>query len=442
MMKRLRRTTMYLIFICAFLLCVNVSLGYVLTKQSDAAIRTLIENRMLDVSNTAAAMLDGDELRIIQADDKDTPEYQSVLKTLSYFQDNIDLSYIYCVRDMGNKNFVFTIDPSDDPGEFGEAVAYTEALYQASLGTPSVDKEPYGDRWGRFYSAYTPVYDSDHQITGIVAVDFSADWYERQISTQIKTTILVSGVSLFIACLLIIFVAARFRKQFRFMINEMNVVSDGIETLVKEISPETELGMQQEAKADTDDGGIGELSNKIHSLEDQLGEKIAFVRSQAYVDGLTGLGNRTSYEEQVNQIEDAIKAGNAEFGVAIFDLNGLKGINDTFGHEQGDRAIVKVAGVLKRTFGEAKLYRIGGDEFIVLTEGKEKDFSSKLDVIEKELGGRELVTVAKGCAKYHPNEDAGYRDVFKRADNAMYEDKKAFYQTHEDRRKGTKDKTE
>ncbi len=60
----------------------------------------------------------------------------------------------------------------------------TDALYQASLGKPSVDKVPYEDSWGRFYSAYSPVFDSNGKVAGIVAVDFSADWYDKQIRTQ------------------------------------------------------------------------------------------------------------------------------------------------------------------------------------------------------------------------------------------------------------------
>ena len=435
MIKGLRNTTIYLIIISVFLLSVNLFLGYMLTTQSDTAMRTLIENRMLDVSNTAAAMLDGDALRVIQADDVETPEYQSVLKTLSYFQNNIDLEYIYCIRDMGNDLFVFTIDPSDDPGEFGEPVVSTEALRLASQGTPSVDKVPYGDRWGRFYSAYTPVYDSKHQITGIVAVDFSAEWYEKEIADQVKTTVKISAISLIIACITILFIGSRYKKQFQYLIKEMNEVSNGIETLVREVSPETSMSKQQgEEKADTKNG-IEELSNQIQSLQNRLSGQISYVRSLAYMDGLTGLGNRTAYEEQVGKLDDEAKTGKARFGVILFDLNGLKGINDQQGHEQGDQAIVMVASILKKVFDDCKIYRIGGDEFVVLMEGSCDDVEIRIKAVDAQLELTEGITVAKGFSEYLSATDDGYREVFKRADNAMYFDKKAFYKTHQDRRK-------
>ena len=87
---------------------------------------------------------------------------------------------IYCVRALDDGSFVFTIDPDpESPGAFGDHIPYTEALYNASLGTPGVDKEAYVDQWGRFYSAYSPVFDSNGNVTDIVAVDFTADWVDR-----------------------------------------------------------------------------------------------------------------------------------------------------------------------------------------------------------------------------------------------------------------------
>ena len=119
MKKRLKGTGKYIILLGIFLFIVNISMGLVLTVESSEAMKDLIRDRMLDISNTAASMIDGDTLRDIQAEDVDTPEYQEILKTLTYYQDNINLKYIYCIRDMGDKNFVFTIDPTVvDPGSF------------------------------------------------------------------------------------------------------------------------------------------------------------------------------------------------------------------------------------------------------------------------------------------------------------------------------------
>ncbi len=99
--------------ISLLLLAANLLLGGVLVHQSRDSMKTLLEQRMLDVSNTAAAMLDGDALEKLEAKDRDTPPYQEALSRLRFFQDNIklNLKYIYGIRDMGDGTFTFTIDP-------------------------------------------------------------------------------------------------------------------------------------------------------------------------------------------------------------------------------------------------------------------------------------------------------------------------------------------
>lgn len=437
-MKKLSRTSVYMLLIGLFLLAVNICLGLVLIRQSSAAMRSLIESRMLDVANTAAALLDGDTLKTLQADDEGTPAYQNVYKMLTCFEDNIELEYIYCVRDLGGGEFVFMIDPDAvAPGEFGEHIPYTDALYQASLGAPGVDKVPYEDNWGRFYSAYSPVFDSEHGVAGIVAVDFSAEWYENQISQQLRTTLLLSGLSLLLGVVIAAMLVTNYRKRFRQALDEMNVVSDGIETLVHEVAPRILVRPKPEAEDLPAGDELAELGSRIRSLENQLSEQISLVRSQAYIDGLTGLANRTAYEDRVKQLEEEIENEAAAFSLAMFDLNGLKEINDLHGHQQGDRVITEAASVLREVFGNERLYRIGGDEFIAVLEGARRDAESLLTAVARRLAERSSVTAASGCAVFDPESDTGYRDVFKRADNAMYNDKKQYYLANggRDRRK-------
>ncbi|MDO4989135.1 MAG: hypothetical protein Q4E45_01385, partial [Eubacteriales bacterium] len=178
MKKKLGLRARIILVASAFMLATNLALGAALMQQSRRAMKTLIDERMLDVVNTAAAMLDGDVLDRLRAEDKGSPEYQAVLNTLVVFRDNINLAYIYYVRDMGDGTFTFGID-SDPiaPGEFGSPVSYTDALARAGKGTPSVDETPYEDEWGRFYSAYSPVFDSSGKVAGVVTVDFEAAWY-------------------------------------------------------------------------------------------------------------------------------------------------------------------------------------------------------------------------------------------------------------------------
>ena len=284
-MKRMNPAARSLILIFVFLIAANILLAGVLISDSRRAIREQIESRMLDVANTAAAMLNGDELRVLKAGDQDTPAYKNALDILSRFEQNIELAYIYCVRAIPDGSFIFTIDPDpESPGAFGDHIATTEALVGASLGAPGVDREPYVDQWGRFYSAYSPVFDSAGQVSGIVAVDFTADWYDNQISNQIRITLRISGLSMIAAMMMITLIVIRYRRRFSRLFQEMNLVSDGIETLVHEISP----GAAYAPRAAEETGSADEierLGGRIHALQERLGEEIALVRSRAYIDG-------------------------------------------------------------------------------------------------------------------------------------------------------------
>ena len=158
-----------ILMISVFMLTTNLALGYILTKQARDATKTQINDRMLDIVNTAAAMLDGDVLKRLTAEDRGSEEYQAVYDMLARFRDNIRLDYIYYVRPEGDKKFTFGIDPDPvAPGRFGSPVVYTDALYAASQGTASVDEKPYEDAWGRFYSAFSPVFDSEGNVAAVV----------------------------------------------------------------------------------------------------------------------------------------------------------------------------------------------------------------------------------------------------------------------------------
>lgn len=431
-MKKINRNAKYLILLCAILLAANVLLGYVLIRQSVAAIRMMIEKRMLDVSNTAAAMLDGDLLENLEAGSKDTPEYQQVLQTLNYFLDNIELESIYLIRDQGDGSFVFMIDPDhNEPGEFGDPIGYTDALYRASKGIPSVDAVPYEDRWGRFYSAYTPVFNSSHKVTGIVGVDFSADWYENQIYSLVKSTAYVILGSIIIAAVIIILITIRYRKRFLLLFHKVNAVSDGIETLVNEVIPGSETARQQTVLMNASDDEIAVLNEKLESLREMIGDRISFIRSQAFIDGMTGLGNRTAYEDHVKRLDDEAREGRASFSIAVFDINGLKEINDQEGHEKGDLVIKEAARLLKNSFADMQIYRIGGDEFIVVNENVFSVLLEKIDALNTEQGH---VSMSMGFAEFIHGQDYDYHSVFNRADNAMYNHKKEYYLVHERRR--------
>ena len=130
---------------------------------------------------------------------------------------------------------------------------------------------------------------------------------------------------------------------------------------------------------------IDTLKDEIIDMQNDFKRKIDIVRKQAYIDKLTSLKNRAAYMDTVNTIDRAIQ-DNIAFSVAIFDICGLKNINDDCGHEAGDIAIIDSANILKKVFGKDNIYRFGGDEFIgILDETSDIELNAMFDKLDKEI---------------------------------------------------------
>ena len=235
-------TTKYLVITGVFLVLVNATLGFVLAKLADGAIKSLISSWMLDIANSAAGLLDGDVLKEVTPEDKDDPDYKSVMRTLTGFQYSTEMSYIYLVQDLGDKNFVFGLDPTiEDYDDYGTPVAYTEALYTASQGTPAASLIPYEDAWGWFYSAYSPVFDSEGNVASIVAVDFSKEWYDNQIFSLTLTTVVVIAMSLVVGVAVVAVFAHKYRKSVNVVSEQINELEDRTEHYAAELNVATKI---------------------------------------------------------------------------------------------------------------------------------------------------------------------------------------------------------
>ena len=195
------------------------------------------------------------------------------------------------------------------------------------------------------------------------------------------------------------------------------------------------------------DDELGALADSIRKISLELKEYIAYISAQAYTDAMTGIRNKAAYLDKVKELDLRIGEHMASFTVFVFDVNGLKLMNDTLGHEAGDMLIKDAAGILKAVFVEDRIYRIGGDEFVVIDEHvTPEQVPGLIDAFERNLHAfnqdndqyKAELGVSKGVAVFNEQTDGDYKTVFARADEAMYADKEAYYKTHEyQRRKST-----
>jgi diguanylate cyclase (GGDEF)-like protein len=158
----------------------------------------------------------------------------------------------------------------------------------------------------------------------------------------------------------------------------------------------------------------------------------AALQSLSLVDELTGLYNRRGFVAVTEQHLASIRRNHKVPVVLYADLDGLKRINDTLGHIEGDRALVKTAEILKDTFRTSDiLARLGGDEFVVLA-GIGKDESS--DSLTERLQDKFMehnsrtglpydLSISVGVVHFDP-DTSSIEEVTARADSIMYEDKR------------------
>ena len=162
-------------------------------------------------------------------------------------------------------------------------------------------------------------------------------------------------------------------------------------------------------------------------------QELDITRNLAFKDSLTGLKNKLAYIDAENRINYLIGQSKMNsFALVVFDLNNLKKINDSLGHEKGDGYIQKSAALIAKIFHHSPVFRIGGDEFVAILENqdftnREKLVSDFNDVINENLSNDEYV-VSIGLSEYNPVKDMRFEEVFFRADKAMYKRKQELKQ--------------
>jgi diguanylate cyclase (GGDEF)-like protein len=229
--------------------------------------------------------------------------------------------------------------------------------------------------------------------------------------------------------------------------------SNGMETLVKVISQYPELPVIVLTGLADEQAGVravhqgaqdyltkGEINSDllIRSIRYAIERKrlLTEMRNLSLRDHLTGLFNRRGFFALAEQRFKVARRENTRLLFIIADLDGLKAINDTYGHELGDHAITDAADILKDTFRESDIIgRIGGDEFaIVVAENMPESaetvtarIRNKIDAFMKEHVRHYQLSISIGIAHCDPASSCSIDEMLANADELMYQQKKAKY---------------
>lgn len=283
--------------------------------------------------------------------------------------------YLYTAKEDEEGRLVYLIDglPMDDP-DFRYPGDLIEPDFQADLrkalaGQRVMPNEILDTDWGDVFVAYVPVHNANSEIVGVIGVEFSAENQYKTFQIIRQVTPLIIGLSCIVCA---IFSVIYFRR----------------------------------------------ISNPRF-------------KDLANTDYLTSLKSRNAYEVDINNRASQHKLMN--LGVVSTDLNGLKRINDSKGHEEGDEYLKCYAEALRRVCTKNEIsYRIGGDEFVVLVENATKEKMEEL-IKQIEINFKatavcfEDASYSIGYAICKDNKIDSWQMTAKEADQNMYSSKKEYY---------------
>lgn len=163
------------------------------------------------------------------------------------------------------------------------------------------------------------------------------------------------------------------------------------------------------------------LQEQVAAQKKQIYDQTKMLERMSYEDALTGLYNRHKFNELVDNDAFALRT---RLGVACFDINGLKRVNDQLGHLAGDDLLRRAAGPLLRVFG-GRAFRVGGDEFVVVEHMlTETEF---YDAIRSVQRGMRDNNVSCSVGVSWREENCSILKQLEEADQQMYADKKKYY---------------
>ncbi|MCR4910987.1 MAG: diguanylate cyclase [Bacilli bacterium] len=385
--------------------------------------------------------------------------YNKLLKYLgSLFdsiQNNIDCIYLVFL-DTVNKNFIYAVDSSITPyNPTGTEETYdlgypgtVDILYEENyflIDDPTRGFPAYitsTSAYGWLVTAGAPIYDGD-EVVGYAMVDISLSEMKKQQANNITMLFLyltASSLSIcFVGMLVVYFILIRPLK----ILTDASIAYDSrtpeeMHEIFKKISINTKDEIQELAESmkqmESDiNNKIKELIATNKELTDAQKE-VHEITELANKDALTGVRNKGAYDAMMEPIKEKLAKGEeVEFGIVMVDLNNLKQINDQFGHTVGDISLIKLSTIVCGVFTHSPVFRVGGDEFVVLLQNRDykrikklvNEFNVKIEELNEddELDQLERVSAAIGYALYNPKLDKTVDDVFKRADDAMYKRK-------------------
>ena len=441
----------------AFFIVLSIILSFLSYRTYSARFYSRYNSELAHVVYNVRDAVDIDDLQQCVRTKTPSTKYDRLQQFLNGYVDDFELAYLYIAYpEDGNMVSVCsaTSNAEREAGEDDWPLLYVmegeydqEALdiYDNAWNTEGISYFENVSDWGDCYTACLPLYGSDGERVALLCADVFVDELHDSLRSYMFTiTIITMGMGLLFGTLLVVWL----RRDVIVPVTELErsarnyaEKSHGREDPAALLFDAPDIHTQNEIESLSD--AITQMSRDMRDYVEDIVRAEARARSAeeeaedrsriAYQDPLTHVRSKAAYLQKREQLDADIGSFGVEFGLVMIDLNNLKVVNDTYGHERGDQYLTGACELVCDTYQHSPVYRVGGDEFLVSLQGR--DYLQRDELLE-EIACRFARTAtdaarapwarysaAAGMAVFDAAIDKSVDDVFVRADQAMYKHK-------------------
>ena len=433
------------------LLCLLLSAQSYL--QFSVALYRLTEARLSDVLGYVETRIDREDLRACIDSGVPSGKFEALQQEFNQIIDAFNLSYLYIYIPSGS-GMICVISATgeaeitagvENTPLLGEVDVYSRAVmdrYWKAWKSEEVSFFQSESEYGTNYSCCRPLKGADGKTFALLCADVFTD--ELQ-ATVHRYFLINAGITILLGVIFGVLLVSWLRRNVTGPVLDLEKSarrfaekSHGVSNIhqlsfdVPELRTNNEVASLSEAVAKmTED--IKKHVESVYSAEARA--ESARIEAEdmsriAYQDALTHVKNKTAYNVKAKELAAQILSGNTEFAIVMVDVNFLKKVNDTFGHEYGDKYLVGSCEIICDVFDHSPVYRIGGDEFLAVLQGQDYENRETLMAqlkerfrgsVREDLPPWENYSAACGIGVYRPGDSV--EQVFQRSDEEMYRNK-------------------
>ena len=433
--------TAFILILCLLLTVQSyLQFSVALYRQSQVRLKTVIQ--FVDEH------LDREDLRNCINTRKASVKYYELQSLMKSMVEPFELANLYICYPSGSTVITVASAVQVYRGEMDEALLRAEtgypkeavALYQKAWKVDEITYFMEKSDYGSFYTGCLPLKTGSGSTFALLFADVNVDGLSRSVlNYAVVSAAIAVALGLLFAVLLLSWLrrnvtgpvleleksARRFAeanadvrdiRRLKFEppeIHDWNEVASLSEAVAR---------MTEDIKKHVEELYSAEVRAKSAELEAEDMSRIA------YQDALTHVKNKTAYNVKAKELSDRLQRGRVEFAIVMVDVNYLKRVNDTYGHEYGDKYLVGCCEIICDVYKHSPVYRVGGDEFLVVLQGQDYERRDELlellslrfgdDNEDESLQPWERFSAACGMGVHQPGQTV--EEVFNWADEEMY----------------------